>query len=324
MTMARNSSGRRGVLAGVAVVLGVTFGLAGCGTAPGHPAAATRAGGPATAARGRTAARVTVAAAGSLAQARAVARHWLAGLVLPAGTAPLGQRPPAALPGPGFTGAGQNVDLFRYFRLPVPMAAADSFLRARPPAGLSFDTTGTVGGDSDVLEGSPRRLPPGIAAVMLEFTMAPDSGGGSLLRADAQVMIYPARSAAEYLNPAAFRSVTVSAARWDAAPASRRTITSRPVIAMLAGLVNGLPVQPPGSIIGCPAIGGNMIFYQLVFTPAAAAGPAVVVRPDGCLADQVSAGGAWQPPLADGQAVTSAAARLLQAGSQPPGHAGHG
>lgn len=44
-------------------------------------------------------------------------------------------------------------------------------------------------------------------------------------------------------------------------------------------------------------------------------GPAVVVKPDGCLSDLVSVGGVRQPPLQDGEAVTNAASRLLKAGS---------
>ncbi len=285
MATSRNSTGRRSVLAAAAVLLAVAACLAGCGTVPDRSAAASTTSARITAADRGTEAGIKVAAAGSPAEAKAVARHLLAGLVLPAGAAPLGQQPaPAALQHPGFTGAGEDVDLYRYFRLPVTMAAADSFLQAHPPAGLTFDMTGTVGLGNDVLEGTPRSSPPGIGAVMLEYTMATAPGGGSLLRADVQVMFYPARSAAEYLNPASFRSVTVSAARWDSTVrAIRRTITSRREIAMLAGLVNGLPVRPPGSLIGCPFIGGNMVFYQLEFTPVSRTGPAVVVKPDGCL-----------------------------------------
>jgi hypothetical protein len=317
MMILRNSAGRRSVLAAVAVLLAGTACLAGCGTATDRSAVASRTSARITAADSRTDARIKVAAAGSSAEAKAVARHLLAELVLPGGAAPLRQQPvPAALQHPGFTGAGEDVDLYRYYRLPMTMAAADSFLQAHPPAGLTFGTTGTVGSGNDVLEGSPRSSPPGIGAVMLEYTMATAPGGGSLLRADVQVMFYPPRSAAEYLNPASFRSVTVSAARWSSTvPTIRRTITSRREIAMLAGLVNGLPVRPPGSLIGCPAIGGNMVFYQLEFTPVSRTRPAVVVKPDGCLSDLVSVGGVRQPPLQDGEAVTSAAARLLKAGS---------
>jgi hypothetical protein len=317
MMTLRNSTGRCSVLAAVAVLLAVTACLAGCGTVPDRSAAAGRTSARITAVDSRTDARIKVAAAGSPAEAKAVARHLLAELVLPGGAAPLRQRQvPAALQHPSFTGAGQDVDLYRYYNLPMTMPAADSFLSAHPPAGLTFDTTGTVGQGNDVLDGSPRSSPPGIAAVNLEYTMATASGGGSFLRADAQVMFYPPRSAAEYLNPASFRSVTVSATRFGSTvPTIRRTITSRREIAMLAGLVNRLPVRPPGSLIGCPFIGGNMVFYQLEFTPVSRTGPTVVVKPDGCLSDLVSVGEISQPPLQDGEAVTNAAARLLKAGS---------
>jgi hypothetical protein len=318
MMILRTSTSRRNVLVAVAVLVAVTACLAGCGTVPDRSAAARRTSARITAANRRTDARITVAPAGSSAEATALAMRLLAELVLPAGAARLRQQAvPAALRHPGFTGAGEDVDLYRYYRLPMTMAAAESFLQAHPPAGLTFDTTGTVGLGNDYLAGSPRSLPPGIGAVMLQYTMATVPGGGSLLSADVQVMFYPPRSAAEYLDPARFRSVTVSAARWDSTvPAIRRTITSRREIAMLAGLVNWLPVMPPGSgPIGCPFIGGNMLFYQLEFTPVSGTGPVVVVKPDGCLSDLVSVGGVRQPPLQDGDTVTNAAARLLKPGS---------
>jgi hypothetical protein len=58
-----------------------------------------------------------------------------------------------------------------------------------------------------------------------------------------------------------------------------------------------------------------MVFYQLEFTPVSRTGPVVVVKPDGCLSGLVSVGGARQPPLQDGEAVTNAASRLLKPGS---------
>ncbi len=311
----RARTGGRSALAAAAVLLAITALLAGCGTVPDRPAAAGSA--RITAAGRKADARITVAAAGSYTEAKAVAVRLLAALVLPAGAARLRQQAvPAALQTAGFTGAGEDLDLYRYYRLPMPMAAADSFLQAHPPAGLTLDTTGTVGLGNDYLAGSPRSLPPGISAVMLQYIMA-TVPGGSLLRADVQVMFYPPRTAAEYLSPARFRSVTVSAVPWDSpVPASQRTITSRRDIAMLAALVNLLPVKPPGSgPISCPFIGGNMVLYQLEFNPVPNTGPTVVVKSDGCLSDLVSADGVRQPPLEDGDTVATAAARLLKAGS---------
>ncbi len=306
MMASRGSTRGRKVLATIAVALAITGCLAACGTAPARFAAAASAN-----------ARITVAPAGSIAKAKAVAVRLLAELVLPAGAARLRQQAvPASLQTAGFTGAGEDIDLCRYYRLPMTMAAADSFLQAHPPAGVTLDTTGTVGSGDDYLAGAPPSLPPGIGAVMLQYTMAA-VGGGSLLRADVQVMFYPPRSAAEYLNPARFRSVIVSATPWGGTvPASRRTITSRREIATLAWLVNRLPVKPPGSgPIACPLIGANTVLYQLEFTPVPGTGPAVVVKSDGCLSDLVSAGGVGQPPLEDGNNLGTAAARLLKAGS---------
>jgi hypothetical protein len=318
MMILGSRTGRRSVLATAAALLAVTPCMAGCGTVPDRSATAGRTSARITAADRRTDARITVAPAGTSAEAKAVALRLLAELVLPAGATRLRQQAvPAGLRHPAFTGAGEDVDLYRYYRLPLTMAAADWFLQAHPPAGLRFDTTGTVGLGNDYLAGSPRSVTAGVGAVMLAYTMATVTGGGSLLRADVQVMFYPPRSAAEYLNPARFGSLAVTATRWDSTvPARRRTITSRRKIVMLARLVNLLPVKPPGSgPIACPFIGGNMVLYQLEFIPASRTGPAVVIKPDGCLSDLVSVGGVMQPPLQDGDTVTNAAARLLKPGS---------
>lgn len=152
---------------------------------------------------------------------------------------------------------------------------------------------------------APRAVPAGIYTAQLVYTIAPDADGGSVLRADAQIIIYPARSAAEYLDPADIRSVTVSHTAPD--PASR-TITSRPEIARLARLVDGEHAFPLGLVFSCPA--ELPPSYQLTFTPVSASRPTVVIDPGNCMGDGVYAGGVRQPGLVDA-GLLSVTQRLL-------------
>jgi hypothetical protein len=291
--------GRAWVIAASLAVLAGLAGVAGCGSVPYRPASTP--GSPAVSTRGsRPASPPGVPIAGTPTGAEAEARHLLAELVLPGGTRSLPERPvPAAVSQPG-QNLGTGLDLYRVFRLPMPMDAGQQFVRAHLPAELTSSGTGwgSDGGAPayDVLaaEVAPRAVPPGIYAAQLVYTIAPDAGGGSLLRADAQVIIFPARSAAEYLDPAGIRSVTVSTTGPD--PVSR-TITSRPEIARLARLVDGEHAFPLGLVYPCPAELGPG--YQLAFTPASARRPTVVVDPGNCMGDGVVAGGVRQPGLVD-------------------------
>lgn len=292
---------RRGVIRAIAVVAAMSC-LAGCGSVAYRPAAA---GGPgagrrARAGGARAASAPGVPIAGTSAEAAAEARHLLAGLVLPGGARRLPGRPvPAAVSQPG-QDPGTGLDLYRLFRLPMSMDAAQQFVRAHPPAGLTSSGTGwgSNGGMPEyavlTADVAARAVPPGIDIAQLVYTIAPDAGGDSLLRADAQIIIYPARSAAEYLNPADIRSVTVSTTGPD--PAAR-ALTSRPEIARLARLVDGEHAFPLGLVYPCPAELGPG--YQLTFTPVSGRWPTVVVDPANCMGDGVLADGARQPGLVD-------------------------
>ena len=191
------------------------------------------------------------------------------------------------------------------------MDAAQRFVQAHLPAGLTPSGTGSGsdggGPQYDVVAAdvTPRAVPAGIYTAQLVYTIAPEADGGSLLRADAQVIIYPARSAAEYLNPAGIRSVTVSHTAPD--PASR-TITTRPEIARLARLVDGEHAFPLGLVFSCPA--ELPPSYRLTFTPVSASRPTVVIDPGSCMGDGVFANGVRQPALVDA-GLLSATERLL-------------
>jgi hypothetical protein len=298
--------GRRGTVIRAVAAVAVLACVAGCGTTAYRPSAAAQ-----PEKRSAGTGSPGVPAAGTTAGAEAEARHLLAGLVLPAGARGLPQRPvPVAVSSPG-QNMGTGLDVYRLFSLPVSMDAAQRFVQAHLPPGLTSSGTGWAGDPGTpqyaviAADVAPRAVPAGIYAAQLVYTIAPGAGGGSVLRADAQVIIFPARSAAEYLNPADIRSVTVSHTAPD--PASR-TITSRPEIARLARLVDGEHAFPLGLVFSCPADLGPS--YQLTFTPVSASRPTVTVDPGNCMGDSVFANGVRQPALVDA-GLLSLAERLL-------------
>ncbi|HTZ28797.1 MAG TPA: hypothetical protein VMC83_32655 [Streptosporangiaceae bacterium] len=303
---------RRRVMGAVAAAAVITC-LAGCASVAVRTAAAggPSRGRPARTHHARSSPAPPVPAPGTTAEAGAEARHLLAGLVLPGGARRLPQRPvPGAVSTPG-QNLGTGLDVYRLFSLPVSMGAAQQFVQAHLPAGLTPGGTGS-GGDGDgpqyyevTADVAPSAVPAGIYTAQLVYTIAPDPDGGSLLRADAQIIIYPARSAAEYLDPADIRSVTVSHTAPD--PVSR-TITSRPEIARLARLVDSEHAFPLGLVFSCPAEFPPS--YQLTFTPVSASRPTVVVDPANCLSDGVLTGGVRQPALLDA-GLLSVTERLL-------------
>jgi len=301
----------RGVLVVAAVAAAAC--LAGCGSTAYRTAATGGPGGGRTARThdARAASEPGVPASGTTAEAEAEARHLLDVLVLPPGARRLPETPvPSAVSAPA-QNLGTGFDRYRIFSLPVSMATAQQFVQAHLPAGLTSGGTGW-GSDGDgpeyyevTADVAPRAVPAGIYTAQLVYTIAPDPDGGSLLRADAQIIIYPARSAAEYLDPAGIRSVTVSHTAPD--PVSR-TITSRPEIARLARLVDSEHAFPLGLVFSCPAEFPPS--YQLTFNPVSASRPAVVVDPGNCLGDAVFAGGVRQPALQDA-GLLSVTERLL-------------
>jgi hypothetical protein len=259
-----------------------------------------------------------IAAHGGHAQATRLAARLLTRVMLPAGAIRLTGHVPGALRQTSTPGVVQLIDLHRFRVLPESPGAATAFLLSHVPAGMRLDGTGFGTGLLEVnfrLAG----LPPGIYSAGLAEAVAPGPSRGSVLRVDAQVAWYPARSAAERLSPATFRAVTVQHAGSAIRPVSR-TISGRGQIASLASLLNGLPANP-GITLHCRAETSS---YQLTFRPEAAGRPALVVTANGCAIDQVrlvrcarppltycSVSGGTQPGLWDPHERLAAAARRL-------------
>lgn len=294
----RSSSSTRAGCVAVVAVAALTVLLAGCGGGSRTTALSTAYHGDGSPVAGGRALAVTSA------------RRLLGLLVLPAGSRALAAWPgPPDLdqPGMSFGGPGIFLDLDRLYRLPMTVTDAIAFLRAHVPRGtVSSSTTGSGSVDgvtSTAIAVTQRRLPAGIQQIDLVDTLVPGLGSSSVLRADAQVVWYPPRPAAEYLIAARFRSVriTVGAA----------TVTGgQRLIRPLAEVLNSMHATPPLDW-PCPS---GMSGYELAFAPAVRGQLPVVVHSGSCNADLVSVGGRPQPLLYDTGRLTALVERLVRKG----------
>jgi hypothetical protein len=294
------------VAAVVAIAVGAT--MAGCaGAAPARrenrSAVITRALGP---------------PGGSPALARTVGRQMLLGLILPPRARHIGaQRQPERAES---IGSDDLVDISRFYWLPQSLNAASSFLQTHIPAGDTVSGTGSGAagqGGTDfylLVSYALARPPAGIdPSTMLLATLAVGPRGGTVVRADAEVVWYPPRTAAEYLDPAAFRSVAITATLVNM-HGKARTVTKifgRPVIDRLARVLNGLRTLSPPGPMSCPAMTGST--FTLRLAPIAARVPATVVSRASCVGELITVAGKAQPVLLDfvSQKVTSVIGPLL-------------
>jgi len=281
-------------------VLALAAMLAGCGTAASRPAA--QATGMAAATR---------APVGSRAAAVTLARQMLSRLVVPAGSQ---AAHPSPVPPPlSVSSAGDispyTVELHGFVLVREPAAAVHSFLLAHVPAGMGWAGDGLAPGTTNTVTVlwvaySPRSLASGLTGAELGTAALPSAGGDTLIRADASVSWVPPRSAAEQLNAARFRSVTVT----EVIPRPRtvtRTFTSPAVIGRLVALADGLPATPYPDVAAMSCAPGTTV-YRLGFIPG------VVIYPGGCGgSDAITVNGKDQPRLWDQGVLTAVARQLL-------------
>ncbi len=260
--------------------------------------------------------------AGSRAEAAALARLMLSRLRLPSGARRL---PPTPLPRslrepPLWVASATSLDVHRLFELGQPMAAAAAIMTARVPAGMSLGVTGSAGVSGAVTSMevgyNARSVPPGIYQARLVLTIAPASSGGSLVRADAQVIWFPPRTAAEYIDPSRYHvlliAVTILNPRLHTI---KRVVTSQAVITQLAEALNQSQTQPVGEP-SCPLIFAT---YRLAFAVSLHSPPVVVISASlwPCGGADISVDGRAQPPLQDGGVVVDTADRLLGVSPEP-------
>jgi hypothetical protein len=242
--------------------------------------------------------------AGSRAEAAALAQLLLSRVPLPSGARRLPQTPlPPSLTAPayGYAGGAAALDQYQLFALAQPVGTAAAFLAARVPPGMGHGGTGSGGTTQDVSY-LARSVPAGIASAQLVLTIAPASAGGSLLRADAQVIWYPSRSAAEYIDPARYHVLSLVVTIFGRNPHTvRKVVTSQAFIARLAETLDRSQAEPTATVV-CPA---DFEDYQLSFSVSGNSRPAVTVwaNETGCGGAQVAVDGHSQPSLADYGAV---------------------
>jgi hypothetical protein len=298
MRRSRGPGGRRPALPrracglGLVGIVAVVSVLAGCGAAR-SPVAAGKQPGSAGAALAR------VPGGGSPAFARAFGNKLLAEVRLPHGARRVGPRrnpQPSEVPG-----SGNLVDTSRFYLVRTPIYTVQQFFEQHVPAGLQSAGSGSGSSGKSVFESvsySIKSPPAGIdsgSQVLVTLTLGP--GATTVIRLDAQLIWYPARSGAEYIDPADFRAVVARVSFPSPHALSvTRTFTSGAIIARLAGLFDGMRVVTP-QVVHCPGIALGS--FRLQFVPKATGSATVVVTPEFCLGDAVSVGGKSQPELYD-------------------------
>jgi hypothetical protein len=302
------------------MVLAVTATVAGCGTVTGpsagglpphpgsSPASSTAEPGP---------------PAGSRAEAAALAAQMLSRLRLPSGTRGLPQVPvPSSLSQPAavMAAAATSLDEYRLFAVAQPAGAVAAALTADEPAGMVQTNTGESTGPGGLttweVGDTPRSVPAGIDFAQLVLTVVPATSGGSLLRADARVIWYPPRTAAEYVDPAGYHALTVTVMILSPRPYTMRAVTtSRAVIARLAEALDRSQAAP-AMVPSCPV---DFASYRLALAVSARTPPVVVIATTRfpCGGMQISVGGRPQPPLEDAGTVVAVADQLIGLTPQP-------
>jgi hypothetical protein len=237
--------------------------------------------------------------------ARAYALGLLAKLRLPGGVQQVAwPAQPGRLPQPMLPSWSTDaVTVQALYRAGASMGSVYWFLTGHVPAGMQPRWPGNVGNGSDryVLD-VPAHLPRGIAQANLEVVVIP-RGSSSLIRAEVQVVWYPPRSAAEYIHPGRYQSVTVTVPQLSDTSGDAtvtRTFTSRAVIVELAALLNRLPGMLP-TAFNCPAITRPLTRvlspYRVMFTPRSRRWPTIAGAPVGCFDGGIVVGKRKQPAL---------------------------
>jgi hypothetical protein len=272
-----------------------------------------------------TATAVAAGLAGCAAPAEAggFAQRMLSAVVVPAGS----QRLPPRLD-PAFlrTSAGHmvqngpSVSPSRLYRLPMPVAAAITFVQAHLPPGEVNPGWGKYffGPGNSITEqyvyASERNVPPGIDTGVLQYNVVPGPAGTSVLQVSAQVIWYPPRPAAEDFAAASFRAVTVTGPPGAGRPVAR-TFSSRRVIGELVGLLDSLHVST-ANLRDCGLLGGDGSALELL--PAPGHQPPVHAQWGLCNDYWISLGASSEPPLQGPNAALNALiARLLRAPCRP-------
>ena len=195
----------------------------------------------------------------------------------------------------------------RTLEAPAQPGSAWAGLLARTP--LRQVGTITPGADAGVVLPAPE---PGIDVAQFGVTLVQLSSTKILIAVGAEAAWLPARTPAEHLDPAAFRSVTISAQRQAQTRVVTHTVTARAGISRLTAIIDAGTPAPTSVVAGmhCAAVA---TVYILRFTPLAAAGSSTVVTLGACPhAYDITVNGRQQPSLWDDAKLRTAAAALVE------------
>jgi hypothetical protein len=204
--------------------------------------------------------RVPVGAHGS-GLARVVARSLLGTLTVPSAAIPVGSVPRSSpiRYAPGTFATPNLIDVHRIWRVSGLPREALARIRRSHPAGLKINGGGSAGkhglGEREVeywwYVTFRARSRPGLGSEVLAISTTAAPGGGTLLRADGEVVWLSARPPAERV-PVGVGTVEVARGPTYKQMTVRRTISASASVRRIIVALDILPIVQPGTWV-CPA-----------------------------------------------------------------------
>lgn len=197
------------------------------------------------------------------------------------------------------------VQVWRTWQVPGAGDVVLTYMKAHVPKDLTFDgSSGSIAGESECYTQPAGPLEQGAT---LCFSVLPDPGGGVDLRAEAQDIWRPNRSAAENVAPTVGGATivrTVNQTGPVASPVPPETtlrVGAQPA-QRIAALLNALPTYASGPP---PASGGPPTSYAITFTNAGITQTFTTGDDFGLFAVEVTVDGVEQPMFEDASALVS-------------------
>jgi hypothetical protein len=264
------------------------------------------------------------AGAHGLVLARAVARSLVDAFGVPSDAMPLASVPRSSPVGsaPERAATPNLVDVRRIWRVPGSPREILALVRHSHPAGLTINGGGSGGhhapGQPEIetswwvtFQAHPR---PGLGSQTLTIAMTAAPGGGTLLRADGQVVWVSTRSPAERV-PADVSSIELTRRSGDRRISLRRTISAASSVRAIIAAIERLPIVQPGTWV-CPEEPAEPVEVRLSFRDHTGKVLAQAVQAAGsevgnCSPMYFSVKGSEQKPLAEGASAIDTVSQIL-------------
>lgn len=214
-------------------------------------------------------------------------------------------------------------DLHRFWRVPGDLSNVIAWIRAHRPAGSNARGGGMSASRSGVVESAyvtfsfpgsatPTGILGPLTPVWLVEAVAKATGGGTALRADAEVVWLKLRPASERI-PLGVKLVTATLRGLGGGTITQRTVTTQWKVLKVEGIVNGLLLAQPG-LEACPDDVGP--YFDLAFRSSVNAAPLAEAVADGsgCGLVTFRIRGRSQPALIGGPKLVRQLSSLLGLG----------